>query len=86
MVIFQREGQGWVNAKVIGWDPGILFAVTPKQRLLVYTNAVTIPSDSGTALIESSNRVVGFAYQLNVDLGYSSWIWAETVYKAHKLH
>ncbi len=85
-VSFERCNSGRILTKVLGWDPDIPFLVTPNKRLLVLTNPVTIPTDSGTALVDPSDQVIGFAFlTTGADSGFSGWIWAETVFDAHSL-
>jgi len=54
----------------------------------VYTSADTAPGDSGAALINADDHIVGFAYRrsrYDAATQYSSWVWAEQVYMAHRL-
>ncbi len=85
-VSFERENVGSINTQVVGWSLDIPLAVAPWKQLEVWTDPITIPSDSGTALIDSNDYVVGFAYYTTgADSGYSVWIWAESVFDAHTL-
>jgi hypothetical protein len=54
----------------------------------VYTEADTARGDSGAALIDENDFILGFAWRLsryNSPVQYSSWVWAEQVYMAHDL-
>lgn len=54
----------------------------------VYTDPDTIAGDSGAALIDSDDRIVGFAVSrtpLGAPLEFSTWAWAEQVLTAHGL-
>jgi len=54
----------------------------------VYTEADTAKGDSGAALIDEDDHIVGFAYgrsPIDSPAQYSSWVWAEQVYMAHDL-
>ena len=85
-VSFETENRGVVTTQVIGWSTDIPLSVAPWKQLEVWTDPVTVPSDSGTALIDSNSLVVGFAYHMTgTDSGYSAWIWAESVFDAHML-
>lgn len=60
----------------------------PEEMCRVYTELATVPGDSGAALIDEDDHIVGFAHTRS---GYgstaifSAWVWAEQVYMAHKL-
>jgi len=60
----------------------------PEEMCKVYTEPATVPGDSGAALIDEDDYIVGFAHTRS---GYgsrakfSTWVWAEQVYMAHKL-
>jgi hypothetical protein len=87
-VTFDGAASGAGSTIVTGWDKGIPFEVNPWNRLRVLTEAVTDPGDSGTALLNDTNQVIGFAFDrtgFGARIAYSSWIWAEFVYMAHGL-
>jgi len=87
-VSFQRANDSNpIFTQVIAWDADIPFAVAAWKRFEVWTDPITERSDSGTALIDDNNFVVGFAYCIagKEDSGYSAWIWAESVFDAHML-
>jgi len=79
------------NDVVIGWDACIpwIRSTLPVQQH-VYTGACTQPGDSGAALVDSVQRVVGFAQFVSPaaapstpyssrNPGISGWVWAESV-------
>jgi hypothetical protein len=85
-VSFERPGFAKLTTTVSGWSPEIPWAIEPWNQLKVLTDPVTVRGDSGTALIDSSNQVIGFAfYTTGQGRGFSAWIWAESVFKAHNL-
>jgi hypothetical protein len=55
----------------------------PEEMCRVYTEPDTAHGDSGAALIDEDDYIVGFAY--TVSKYFSTWVWAEQVYMAHKL-
>ena len=64
--------------------------IDPQTRLLccVYTDSDTAEGDSGAALIDEDDKIVGFAmgrssYDSRVQFSY--WAWAQQVYTAHGL-
>jgi hypothetical protein len=55
----------------------------PNLQLTVRTDDVTIGGDSGAALIDSDDYILGFAYSrsaVSAPAAYSSWIWADAVF------
>jgi hypothetical protein len=75
------------TAVVTGWSPDLPL-VLPFNQLKVLTTAVTEPGDSGAALVDNENHVIGFAFYrtgLGQDTEFSAWIWADSVYRAHRL-
>ena len=83
---------GPVDDVVIAWDASIPWLApglgVPSH---VYTGACTLPGDSGAALVDGSDRVVGFARftaplahpystQRSPNSGMAGWVWAETVF------
>jgi hypothetical protein len=78
---------GKVEGKVVGWDP-MLPLFTRFTQVKLYTSAMTSPGDSGAALVDAENHVLGFAF-LRTPYGAASqesvWIWADSVYHAHNL-
>jgi hypothetical protein len=54
----------------------------------IYTDPDTAPGDSGAALIDHEDRIIGFAHRrsrYDAVPQFSAWIWAELVYMAHDL-
>ncbi|WDQ00097.1 hypothetical protein PVK74_30460 [Micromonospora chalcea] len=54
----------------------------------VHTKADTLPGDSGAALVDETDHIVGFASTrsaFGVDPAYSSWVCAEQVLRIHKV-
>lgn len=88
-VTFHGAASGSQSTIVTGVDKGLPFEIRPWNRLRVLTPPVTNPGDSGAALLDGSDQVIGFAFDrtgFEAVIGYSSWIWAEFVYMAHGLH
>jgi len=72
---------------VTGLDPSIPF-VSRGEQARVYTQAVTNPGDSGAALVNSDDFVLGFCHRrtgLGEPIEFAEWIWAHSVYSALKL-
>ena len=64
-------------------DFGVPFPM-PGRQLCVQTKAVTNYGDSGSALLNDDDRLVGFAFQRTAYGGratveFSDWIWAASV-------
>ncbi len=60
----------------------------PEEMRRVYTEPATVPGDSGAALIDEDDCIVGFAHTRSgygSPAKFSAWVWAEQVYTAHKL-
>ena len=59
----------------------------PEEMCRVYTEPDTAHGDSGAALIDEDGYIVGFAHSLSRygPPKFSTWVWAEQVYMAHKL-
>lgn len=86
---FEGIGSGpGIKTTVIGdWSVDLPF-VQPYNQLKVLTTPVTAPGDSGAALIDSDDYVIGFAFYrtgLGEPIEFSAWIWAHSVYNAHNL-
>ena len=76
------------ETNVIGWSPDILY-FDPYNQVKVLTNPITNPGDSGSALIDSADNVLGFSFyrtEINAVKEFSAWIWAASVFKAHNLN
>jgi hypothetical protein len=84
---FSGAASGFKPTTIHTHDPGI---VDPQPDLLcrVYTNPDTAEGDSGAALIDKDDYIVGFAMGIsgyNSPWKYSYWVWAQQVYMAHRL-
>lgn len=76
------------DTNVIGWSPDIMY-FDPYNQVKVLTNPITNPGDSGSALIDSGENVLGFSFyrtEINAVKEFSAWIWAASVFKAHNLN
>jgi hypothetical protein len=87
-VSFTGIGSGGMKrGKVTGYSPQ-LPTVSPNAQLVVTTDPISTTGDSGAALLDGDGVVLGFCYEVS-EFGapnpYSSWIWAESVFKAHGL-
>jgi len=79
--------KGSVNTVVTSWSPDLPF-VLPYSQLKVLTKPVTISGDSGAALIDRSDQILGFAFLrtgFGETLEFAAWIWADSVFSAHAL-
>ena len=68
------------EARIVGADFGVPIA-TPRRQLCVYTNAVTNYGDSGGALINDDDELVGFCFQRTPGgspMDFSTWVWADS--------
>jgi len=84
---FAGAASGAKRTKITAHDQGI-FSPTPYSGPRVYTEPDTIPRDSGAALIDADDHVVGFAVArtgLHAAVEYSSWSWADQVFSVHGL-
>jgi hypothetical protein len=73
--------------KITGFDKSIV-SPTPFSGGRVYTDPDTIPGDSGAALIDSDDSIVGFAVArtaFGAPLEFSTWSWAAQVLAVHGL-
>jgi hypothetical protein len=85
---FEGFRSGPLSTIITGWTPDLPF-VKKYNQLKIYTNPITNPGDSGCALKDSDGLVCGFAFMrsgLNETPQFSSWIWAESVFKYHQLN
>lgn len=70
------------EARIIGTDLG-LPEPTPQRQLCLYTDPVTNYSDSGGALVNDDDQLVGFSFQrtpFGNSFEYSTWIWAHSAF------
>lgn len=86
-VRFEGIGSRGVSTFVIGWSPD-LPCVLPYSQLKILTKPDTVPGDSGSALIDSGDRILGFAFYrtgFGEPIEFAAWIWADSVFSAHHL-
>lgn len=84
---FDGMRSGRRDARIVGWDPTILTTESYIQSKIV-TEPVTLPGDSGAALVDGDGHVLGFAFYttgLDAQPAHSGWIWADSVYRFHGL-
>jgi hypothetical protein len=86
-VHFCGATSGSVQTVMHGVDLDVPYA-SPGEQTKVYTPPVVNSGDSGTALLNSASRVVGFAFKKTSrdrPLRYGVWIWAKCVFAAFDL-
>lgn len=86
LVWFEGKASGFQNTNVSAFDPGIPILLDPYNQQKIYTHRVTDQCDSGASLIDIDDNVLGFAFMrtgLQSGFNYSTWIWAESVFRAH---
>ena len=86
-VSFEGSSSGTSKGQVTGWSPQLPF-VSPRAQLVVTTGPISKPGDSGAALRDGEGHLLGFCHETSAFGAanpYSSWIWAESVFNAHKL-
>ena len=84
---FAGAASGVKQTKIISFDMSVV-SPTPYSGGRVYTDPDTIPGDSGAALVDSDDHIVGFAVgrtAFGAPLEFSTWSWAEQVLAAHGL-
>jgi hypothetical protein len=84
---FEGLGSGSQSTHITGWSPEIP-VITRRMQLRVTTDPDTVPGDSGAALIDGDENVLGFAFErtgYNEFPPFASWIWADSVMRAHNL-
>lgn len=82
---FDGASSGAKATTVTAWDLSIL-AVQNYIGSKVYTTPDTVPGDSGAALIDSADQIIGFAVYRSAfgePIEYSAWVWADQVFGAH---
>lgn len=82
-----RDGQH-TDTNITGWSPDIMY-YNPYNQVKVLTNPITNPGDSGSALTDTADNVLGFSFyrtEINAVKEFSAWIWAASVFKAHNLN
>ena len=86
-VEFDGVTSGHKNTIIKAWSYEIPF-VQPYSQLKVITNPDTNPGDSGSALIDQQDNIIGFAFYrtgITATVQYSTWIWADSVFSAHNI-
>jgi hypothetical protein len=84
---FDGASSGHKHTMIRGHDLSLLDA-SPYLSSKVYTEPDTVPGDSGAALIDCEDHVVGFAVSrtaLGAPIEFSTWSWADQVLAAHGL-
>jgi hypothetical protein len=84
---FDGAASGHKQTMIRGYDLSVLDP-SPYLSSKVYTEPDTVPGDSGSALIDQEDRIVGFAVSrtaFGAPLEFSTWSWAEQVLGAHGL-
>lgn len=69
--------------RVRAFNPELPY-IDPNLQQTVRTDLVTARGDSGTALLDEDDYILGFAYARSAataQLTYSSWIWADAVFQ-----
>jgi hypothetical protein len=87
VVTFDGAASGLTQTRIRGYDLSVL-ASSAYLSSKVYTEADTVPGDSGAALIDHEDHIVGFAVSrtaFGAPLEFSAWSWARQVLSAHGL-
>ncbi|GLZ39726.1 hypothetical protein [Actinokineospora sp. NBRC 105648] len=87
-VHFDGARSGPVDTIVTGYDPAIV-AGPHHAAVRVYTRPVTAAGDSGAALLDHDNRLLGFCSDRTVPgaaVEFSTWVWASQVFDIMDLH
>jgi hypothetical protein len=84
---FDGAASGHKQTMIRGYDLSVLDP-SPYLSSKVYTDPDTIPGDSGAALIDSDDHIVGFACSRSAfgsPFEFSTWSWADQVLAWHGL-
>jgi hypothetical protein len=84
---FNGAASGRKQTRIRGYDLSVLESQLHLSSK-VYTDPDTNPGDSGAALIDSEDQIVGFAVgrtALGAQFEFSTWSWAEQVLSAYGL-
>ncbi len=84
---FDGAASGHKQTMIRGYDLSVL-DLSPYLSSKVYTEPDTVPGDSGSALVDSEDHILGFAVSrtaLGAPLEFSTWSWAQQVLDAHGL-
>src|SRR5262249_55593510 len=71
------------QARVVAFNYELPY-LDPNLQQPVRTNQVTSQGDSGAALVDANDHILGFAHSRsaqNAPFAYSSWIWADAAYQ-----
>lgn len=82
-VNFERIARGLVTTAVRGFNLELPY-FDPHLQQTVRTGWVTVRGDSGSALVDEDDYILGFAHSrsaANAPVTYSSWIWADAVFQ-----
>jgi hypothetical protein len=77
----------YVLTRIHGYDTSVIDPQVDEMSK-IYTDADTAPGDSGAALIDSHDKILGFSLRrsrYDAPIRFSVWVWAEQVYMAHGL-
>jgi hypothetical protein len=86
-VSFDGAGSG-SNSTVVTGAPLTLLNPHPLLQRVLYTNPVTLPGDSGCALFDPADQLLGFCIgtsAITSPVTFSAWAWADSVFQAHQL-
>jgi hypothetical protein len=82
------SGPGTISTVVTGTDPAIA-ADLRHTAVRICTRPDTVGGDSGAALLDAQDRLVGFCSErtgMAAPIGMSTWVWAEQVFNITDLH
>jgi hypothetical protein len=83
-VSFEGAGSGAKPTKLVGWSPTILTPEWTMGHNRVLTTPDTTGGDSGAALIDSWDHILGFSTYRSAEGAvseYSAWVWAHHVFR-----
>jgi hypothetical protein len=86
-VTFEGAATAAGVTNIVAWNYELPY-LDPNLQQTVRTDMVTSQRDSGAALLDGSDFIVGFAHSRSAAsavAGYSSWIWADAVLSRHGL-
>lgn len=84
---FDGATSGFISTMVTAFDLSIIDPQMDEMSK-IYTTPDTAPGDSGAALADSEDRILGLAYRrsrYDSQMQFSAWVWAEQVCIAHGL-
>ncbi|MBW2599883.1 MAG: hypothetical protein JRC60_07395 [Deltaproteobacteria bacterium] len=86
-VFFEGMTSGSQSTRVVAYNHELPY-LDPYLQQTVRTEQVTALGDSGSALLDTNDYIIGFAYSRSgpqAPAPYSSWIWANAVFNKHNL-